>query len=211
VSLEALETELTECEAIIERGLASFLEMGQALLRIRDGRLYRQTHRTFARYCQQRWSLSRSYAYELMEAGQVAAALSGIADIPNASIALELAALKGDPAAMEDVWRSVLEEGKPTAARVRERVDAILCPPDQNAEWARLRSDERADGWRPRGGRGEEQTHPDTPAGNAARRAEGLIAKALSTDSVEESHACIDKASQLIALHDLKPTVMVNA
>ena len=31
--------QLTECEAIIERGLASFLEMGQALLRIRDGRM----------------------------------------------------------------------------------------------------------------------------------------------------------------------------
>jgi hypothetical protein len=212
VSLDALTTQLTECEAIIERGLASFLEMGQALLRIRDGRLYRRTHRTFAHYCQERWSLSRSYAYELMEAGQVAEALSGIADVPNASIALELAALKDDPASMQDVWRSILEEGKPTAARVRERVDAILCPPEQDADWAQLRSDERANGtWQRRRRPEAEQTHPDTPAGNAARKAEGLIAKALSTDSVEESHACIDKACQLISEHDLKPTVMVNA
>ena len=204
--------QLTECEAIIERGLASFLEMGQALLRIRDGRLYRQTNKTFAHYCQQRWSLSRSYAYELMEAGQVAEALSGIADVPNASIALELAALKDDPARMQAVWQSVLEEGKPTAARVRERVDEILCPSDQDAGWAQTTGDEGPDGtWQPRTAREGEQTHPDTPAGNAARKAERLIAKALSTDSVEESHACIDKACQLIAQHDLKPAVMVNA
>jgi hypothetical protein len=218
VSLDAVTTQLTECEEAIERGLASFLEMGQALLRIRDGRLYRQTHRTFARYCQQRWSLSRSYAYELMEAGQVAEALSGIADVPNASIALELAALKDEPARMEAVWRSIQEEGTPTAARVRERVDEALCPPptaaetaEREAEWTQTRSEERANGTWQRRTREEQQTHPDTPAGNAARKAEGLIAKALSTDSVEESHACIDKACQLIAQHDLKPSVMVNA
>jgi hypothetical protein len=218
VSLDAVTTQLTECEEIIERGLASFLDMGQALLRIRDGRLYRHTHRTFARYCQQRWSLSRSYAYELMEAGQVAEALSGIADVPNASIALELAALKDDPERMEAVWRSIQEAGKPTAARVRERVDAALRPPptagesaEREAEWTQTTSEERAHGTWQRSAREEQQTHPDTPAGNAARRAEGLIAKALSTDSVEESHACVDKACQLIAQHDLKPTVMVNA
>jgi hypothetical protein len=211
VSVDALTMQLAECEAVIERGLASFLEMGLALLRIRDGRLYRRTHRTFARYCQQRWGLSRSYAYELMEAGQVAEALSGIADVPNASIALELAALKDDPATMAAVWWSVLEEGKPTAARVRARVDEILRPPEQDAGWTPGGSDERAHRWEPRRARGEVQTHPDTPAGDAARRAEGLIAKALSTDSVQESHACIDKASELIARHDLKPTVMVNA
>ena len=112
---------------------------------------------------------------------------------------------------MEEVWRSVLEEGKITAAHVRERVDEVLCPPRQDAGCARRQSDDGAARWRPRRMPGEEETHPATPAGNAARRAEGLIAKALSTDSVEESHACIDKACQLIAQHDLKPTVMVTA
>jgi hypothetical protein len=81
----------------------------------------------------------------------------------------------------------------------------------REAEWARTGSKRRANGTWQQGTREEQQTHPDTPAGNAARKAEGLIAKALSTDSVEESHACIDKASQLIAQHDLKPAVMVNA
>lgn len=32
--------ELARCEEIIERGLATFVEVGTALLRVRDGRLY---------------------------------------------------------------------------------------------------------------------------------------------------------------------------
>ena len=40
-------TALAECEAVIERGLATFVEVGRALLHIRDERLYRAAHRTF--------------------------------------------------------------------------------------------------------------------------------------------------------------------
>jgi len=36
--------ELAECEGIPERGLGTFFEVGHALLKIREGRLYRPTH-----------------------------------------------------------------------------------------------------------------------------------------------------------------------
>ena len=39
--------ELERCEATIEAGLQTFVEVGTALLKIREGRLYRATHRTF--------------------------------------------------------------------------------------------------------------------------------------------------------------------
>ena len=36
--------ELTKCEATIGRGLTTFVDVGLALLAIRDRRLYRETH-----------------------------------------------------------------------------------------------------------------------------------------------------------------------
>ena len=53
---------LTECEAVIERGLRTFVEVGEALLRIRDERLYRETHGTFEDYCRERWAMRREVA-----------------------------------------------------------------------------------------------------------------------------------------------------
>ena len=51
--------DLTVCEQIIERGLGTFVEVGQALVRIRNGRLYRADFPTFETYCESRWSMSR--------------------------------------------------------------------------------------------------------------------------------------------------------
>ncbi len=63
---------LDECERIIERGLASFVEVGEALMEIRDSRLYRDTHGTFEDYCRARWHISRDYAYKQIRAAKVA-------------------------------------------------------------------------------------------------------------------------------------------
>lgn len=70
---------LKRCEAIIERGLCSFLEVGKALLEIRDRRLYR-SYGSFEDYCRDRWGLKRQRAYELIDVGKVAANLSEIPD-----------------------------------------------------------------------------------------------------------------------------------
>ena len=50
---------LAECEAVIERGQQTFIEVGQALMEIRDSRLYRETHATFEAYCNERWGWTR--------------------------------------------------------------------------------------------------------------------------------------------------------
>jgi hypothetical protein len=60
--------------------------------------------------------------------------------------------------------------------------------------WERQLADERTV---------EEAFHPDTPAGRAARRVEGLIAKGKSTDS-PEADAFWQKARDLIEAHDLE-------
>jgi hypothetical protein len=55
----------------------------------------------------------------------------------------------------------------------------------------------------------EDAIHPDTPAGNAARKAEKLIAKAVSTQDPESS-AFISKALDLIRQHALEVMVVTH-
>lgn len=114
--------ELAKHEAVIERGLQTFYEVGTALIAIRDGRLYRVDYPTFEAYCQERWDMSRPRAYQLMEAANVVANLSTTVDIlPEVeSQARPLTSL--EPEAQRIVWEVVQKTapaGKVTAAHVQ--------------------------------------------------------------------------------------------
>lgn len=63
--------ELQANEAIIARGFETFVEVGAALLTIREKRLYRETHGTFEDYCRERWGMSRNHADRLVDAAKV--------------------------------------------------------------------------------------------------------------------------------------------
>ncbi|KKK77091.1 hypothetical protein LCGC14_2857090 [marine sediment metagenome] len=54
---------LQQCERDMEGGHA---QMAQALLRIRDGRLYREHHANFKDYCADRWGFKKSQAWRLV-------------------------------------------------------------------------------------------------------------------------------------------------
>lgn len=114
-------SELAKHEAVIERGLQTFCEVGTALLAIRDGRLYRESHETFEEYCQERWQLDRVYAYRIMNAAEVAANLLPMGNIPiNERQARPLTTL--EPEAQRIVWEVVQKTapaGKVTAAHVQ--------------------------------------------------------------------------------------------
>ena len=73
----------SQCEAVIERGLGTFMEVGTALATIRDARLYRVKHATFEDYCRERWNLSRPRAYQLIDAADTAEEMSTIVDTPS--------------------------------------------------------------------------------------------------------------------------------
>src|SRR5436189_5170738 len=60
--------QLEQCERVLSYGLKHFFDVGNALLIIRDQRLYRGTHGTFEAYCHERWVLGRSYAWRLIAA-----------------------------------------------------------------------------------------------------------------------------------------------
>lgn len=122
------ERTLAELETVIERGQQTFVEVGQALMEIRDGRLYRgQGYPTFEDYCQQRWGWSRITAYRHIQAAEVVAMLPiGNSPIPQTeSQARELARIK-DPDEMRQVWQEVATErgfAPVTAERIRETAE----------------------------------------------------------------------------------------
>ena len=77
-------SELSKHEIIIEHGKKAFVEVGLALMEIRDRRGYRAAgHETFEIYCRERWKISRPVAYEYIGAAQVTQKLSGQPDIPS--------------------------------------------------------------------------------------------------------------------------------
>lgn len=83
-TLSALNTieldRLSLCESVIEKGLNTFVEVGNALFEIRNNKLYRDKFTTFESYCRDRWNLKRQRAYELMDAAAVVNTLSEISD-----------------------------------------------------------------------------------------------------------------------------------
>ncbi len=94
MSGDVVATSLAELEAIIERGRQTFIEVGNALMEIRDRRLYRETHATFEAYCWERWGWTRRIGYNYIEAAQVASnVLSTAQSAPSLTQAVALAPL----------------------------------------------------------------------------------------------------------------------
>lgn len=117
---------LADLEAKIERGLATFVDVGTALLEIRDRALYTKEYGDFESYLVTRWGFRRAHAYRLMEAAGIVRELSPMGDTPlptNERQVRELARIP-DPVERAEVWeRVVTEHGeRVTAQHIREVV-----------------------------------------------------------------------------------------
>src|SRR6478672_11296588 len=66
--------ELEALEAVVNNGMRSFVEVGTALLAIRDKRLWRGVSETFEGFCQVRWGFSRRRADQLIDAASIVTA-----------------------------------------------------------------------------------------------------------------------------------------
>jgi hypothetical protein len=123
---------LPELERVIGDGLRSFVGVGLALARIRDGALYQAEHKTFEGYCAARWNMQRAQAYRLIEAASVVENVSHgrlIEPPTNERQARELARLPAGQQA--PAWEEAVRtapEGKVTAKHVRDVVAGYLPP-----------------------------------------------------------------------------------
>ena len=147
--LNSLErTSLRNAEATIEKGLGTFMDVGTALYDIREGKLYRESHKTFEKYCLKKWGFSRPRAYQLIEAAETTARLStNCRQIPaNEAQSRELSRVPEDQQAA--VWEDTLERtgGKPTARDVRETADTDLADNEPYVEPGEPEEEEEAGG-----------------------------------------------------------------
>ena len=107
---------LAEYEQVIQRGLATFVEVGEALMAIRDQRLYQaKGYRRFEDYCQAEWDMKQSHAYRMMDAAQVSGLLESshnVGPLPeNARQAAELEPVEKKAAADRQGTRTDLGHG----------------------------------------------------------------------------------------------------
>lgn len=146
---------LAECEAVIERGRDTFIEVGNALLQIRDGRLYdkKPGHAGFAdfeTYCRKRWQMSRFYAHRMIEAAEVVENLLPIGNKPQSESQIRpLSQLP--PQQQREVWREAAATaktpGKPTAKEVelvvekRTHPERINYTPSNGLQYAQMAID----------------------------------------------------------------------
>jgi hypothetical protein len=182
--LSALEVSRhAELERIIEAGLATFIDVGKALLEIRDSRLYRENYSTFGDYCRERWGMSRIHAHRLIEAAGIATNL-----LPTGNISIHerqvrpLTKLESEQ--QQKAWRLATEiSSNPTAEQVERAVDAI------QAQDAATNSDKSLSGTPVEGNcssqpdgneepNGEER-QPEIPIGNLKRLVGELWTAAL--------------------------------
>jgi hypothetical protein len=123
--------DLARCEKIIEKGLQTFREVGNALIEIKEKSLYRNDYATFQDYCQERWGFSRQRAHQLIQGAKVAERMSTAVDtpIPNERVARELNRVPSDQ--QVHVWQESVEraDGVPTADDVRAVVGGQLGDP----------------------------------------------------------------------------------
>jgi hypothetical protein len=117
--------ELAQAEAVIKNGMTAFMAVGTALLRIQQKRLYRASYATFDDYLRERWSISRSRGYQMIQAADTIGQLSTIVDtaeVTNEAQARELVTITrmdGIDAAAA-VLAEVVDAGPVTAKAIRE-------------------------------------------------------------------------------------------
>ena len=71
-----------DLEAIVEKGLSTYQELGAALDEIHHRKFYKPQFKNFKTYLQVRWEISRAHGYRLMAAYKIAQT-SPVGDIPT--------------------------------------------------------------------------------------------------------------------------------
>lgn len=133
--------DLMEHEKVIEQGLNTFIDVGNALVAIRDGKKYRAAgYGTFEDYCQRRWEISKQYAGNLMRAAEIVRELETetetiVSVLPKTEGQVRpLAPLRNEPEKVREAWAEAVDRAggdQPTAAQVAEVVAERTAPPER--------------------------------------------------------------------------------
>jgi predicted component of type VI protein secretion system len=187
--LNSLErTNLRNAEATIDKGKVKFLEVGNALKVIQDEKLYRETHRSFQAYVEDRHNFKRAWAYRLIQHVTVAKNLSSTLDtsppeLPSRQVeALAKLPAEQQGAAYKDADEKDGNTAGPSASDVEEVVDRYLADNEPYVEPPEDDGDAEA----------PEPTDTERDKAQAtARKALGQLKRAFDTLGIFEDHRSI--------------------
>jgi hypothetical protein len=119
------ERRLGELEKVIDAKLGDFFEVGSAIMEIKTRELYRETHKNFNTYCQERWGFGRSYANKLI--GSAARIQLLPAEVPKPANEFQIRPfLRLEPEEFPQKWQAIVKtagEGKVTSKIVEESLN----------------------------------------------------------------------------------------
>lgn len=122
------ETRLLELEVLVENGLDTFVKVGTALAEIQTFKLYRQTHDNFADYLEDRFGISRSRGYQLIDSARLSTMVdnAGLPPIQNERQARALSGL--DDQDVLTVYQNAVAEtaGRPTTRSITEAARRVV-------------------------------------------------------------------------------------
>ena len=128
VLTSAERAELSELESCIQRGMSSFIEVGNALLRIRERELFRATHATFTEYVEERWGMGGRSARRTISSAQVAQRLAILTDVKVENVSqarvLDEVVKKSSPKVAAEILEETVGQGKGKALDIQAAAEA---------------------------------------------------------------------------------------
>ena len=125
-----------QLEKVIEKGKQGFIEVGTALLIIREEKLFKDTFCTFEEYCNERWGFTKTHANRFIASAKVTENLAPIGVIQPTSESQIRPITKLEPEQQAEVWKKAVEtapEGKITAKHVEKVVEGLaMARPEEN-------------------------------------------------------------------------------
>lgn len=99
-----------QLEFKIKQHIRSFWEVGDALMEMRDSRLYRDEYTRFEDYCDEKWGFKDRHARRLIFASQVVGAIGPVGPLVTERAIREFAAVTPDE--YQPTWEQVVEASK---------------------------------------------------------------------------------------------------
>lgn len=118
---------LVTLEKVIQRGLSNFIEVGEALMEIRDKKLWEIEYKSFEYYCHKKWGMGQWYAYKTIAAAAAVRNLDHGPIKPTTERQTRPLTKLDSPADQREAWTEAVETsgGKPTAKHVEAAVESI--------------------------------------------------------------------------------------
>jgi hypothetical protein len=118
------QAEFMACEEVVRAGGETFVQVGLALARIRDGQLYRDEFTSFEEYYRAKWDFEHAQIYHLIGAAQIFNRLSRLADVPKPDHESQVRPLIGlEPDGAQAAWQRAasISGGRKITARLVKR------------------------------------------------------------------------------------------